>query len=1291
MGNKSSSHPSRRVTVSKGRKTTISSEGDFLDIDLYLELEKKTFWKRYQIRQLHSKFKQLSKDKSIISRETFMKVFIEGGALPAGPVSERAFALFDNNEDGAIHFEEFVMALALCCSELDSTRLKFIFDVYASNNDPVMTRAELVLFLESVAGPLNAPSPAHLRPPVEEDEEQENSTSSPLPPSSPDVHRLSAATPTSKGSADSLSSGILEFSVEVTHDDLSFNRGLRRTASESVRTFQDCESSEFARSCRELLAFVDHNHGGKIPFTCFASWAKDHIEVFRILEKFEILLSISDERDTIRRIVASSDRDKVGSSFCLIDYKWWELWTEYVGFYDVKDDVIVEDLPCVQRPMSIDNLSLVTSAVLILKQDIEENEDFKLVPLQAWNCLRDWYGGGPTLERRVIQVSKRLTRVEFYPIFLQPWKVVGKRLVAVPRQESGNKLVLCLNTQTTFETLFESACTKMKVPMPRSRFWIGDGGRNWKRLDFPRYADGNIPRLEDVTVGRRSAIRSPFASGRSPFRSSHGNAESTRRAATAAKSNSSRVSTSLSARARGRDDVAGTVHFIDPRDALEDLQFSNETAILIETAEKDGRWPMVEYMLLKMEWLTFAKGGGVDTKDTKGKWYFTTIKDTKIDEESGKTKEVLICFNEKISKWDTWISTDSICKCPQHKCSCKNRMAPPKSHSVKKSSMQADAQPTSRFHRIGWKRAENIQSEDSLPGVVGLFNLGNTCFMNSSLQCLSSTPNLTSYFLSNRYIDEINKKNPLGTGGKLVTQYATLLTDLWNAQYSVVAPSAFKKALGRIAPQFSGFQQHDCHELLAYLLDGLHEDINRVQEKPLTETVESGGRPDDVVAKLAWEVHLQRNQSIIVDIFQAQLRSQVVGTHPDCGHESITFDPYMNLSVPLPRTTGVSYHMYIFRLDAEPLHVVARVPARTTVARLKQCVAEMAGLEGRQVTFSNVIKNRIFHIFMKGHNTVEHLSPRDMYVVFEDDPKLFEKREEDQLPPTISATTVTHELPFAERSHSNRFGLPFLIVFSGMLTRAKLWRHFWRRLSIYFPPDYTTEDLPFVLCAFDKSRTKCAVCLERSCDGCDLSNSSSQEIIPPGSQVVVRWNDDFVPTIKSRMVEQVEVHASVRAENDRVKKLQQAISLQDCLKLFTTEENLTGNDAWYCNQCRDFRDATKKIDIWNFPEILVIHLKRFRISRPGCREKIGLNVDFPMNGLDLRQFALSPSLTTPPVYDLFAVSNHMGGCGGGHYTATCKNLQSGEWWYFNDRSCTRRSVEEVKSNAAYVLFYRRRH
>eukprot|EP01155_Anaeramoeba_flamelloides_P008983 Anaeramoba_flamelloidesa137904_9.p1 GENE.a137904_9~~a137904_9.p1 ORF type:complete len:110 (+),score=19.56 a137904_9:3-332(+) len=105
--------------------------------------------------------------------------------------------------------------------------------------------------------------------------------------------------------------------------------------------------------------------------------------------------------------------------------------------------------------------------------------------------------------------------------------------------------------------------------------------------------------------------------------------------------------------------------------------------------------------------------------------------------------------------------------------------------------------------------------------------------MNSGLQCLINTNKLREYFISKRYLPNINTTNPIGTGGKLVKGFADLINNYWSGEFSVITPRDFKQILGRFAVQFQGFGQQDSQEFISYLLDGLHEDLNRIKKKTL--------------------------------------------------------------------------------------------------------------------------------------------------------------------------------------------------------------------------------------------------------------------------------------------------------------------------------------------------------------------------------------------------------------------------------------------------------------------------
>lgn len=268
------------------------------------------------------------------------------------------------------------------------------------------------------------------------------------------------------------------------------------------------------------------------------------------------------------------------------------------------------------------------------------------------------------------------------------------------------------------------------------------------------------------------------------------------------------------------------------------------------------------------------------------------------------------------------------------------------------------------------------------PGVVGMSNLGNTCFMNSSLQCLSNTQPLANYFLQEKYKNDVNEDNPLGMKGELAEAYASLLKELWTGSYSVVAPRDFKWKLERFAPQFAGYQQHDSQELLGFLLDGLHEDLNRVKQKPYKELKEPDGRPEKEVADEMWEYHKLRNNSIIVDWFQGQLKSTLVC--PKCNRVSITFDPFMYLSLPLPcKNTRTIIFTFVYLDQTKPLKKFGvEVDKNASIEDLKTAIAAVTSVKPSSILICDVFNSRFFKVF-NPKDFVESIQERDFIFAYE--------------------------------------------------------------------------------------------------------------------------------------------------------------------------------------------------------------------------------------------------------------------------------------------------------------------
>ncbi|CAI5709763.1 unnamed protein product [Peronospora effusa] len=231
-------------------------------------------------------------------------------------------------------------------------------------------------------------------------------------------------------------------------------------------------------------------------------------------------------------------------------------------------------------------------------------------------------------------------------------------------------------------------------------------------------------------------------------------------------------------------------------------------------------------------------------------------------------------------------------------------------------------------------------SKDSFngPGLVGLDNLGNTCYMSSALQCLSHTRLLVEYFRNEAYLKDINLRNRDGTNGKLTAAFGELLRVLWSSGRKRFAPNEFKKMLAKCSPQFAGSDQHDSQELLACLLSSLSEDLNRVVKKPYTEQPDSDGRPDALVAEEWWQNHQKREFSVIVALFTGQYKSLLECSI--CQYESARFEPFTFLQLSLPESKSRSIVLtIIFRTDHVPLRFSVRARNDDTVRQIKEQIA----------------------------------------------------------------------------------------------------------------------------------------------------------------------------------------------------------------------------------------------------------------------------------------------------------------------------------------------------------------
>lgn len=162
---------------------------------------------------------------------------------------------------------------------------------------------------------------------------------------------------------------------------------------------------------------------------------------------------------------------------------------------------------------------------------------------------------------------------------------------------------------------------------------------------------------------------------------------------------------------------------------------------------------------------------------------------------------------------------------------------------------------------------------------------------------MSNLPALVEYFRSGEYLKEINETSP--TKGALATVFGDLVKTLWTSpEFTATRPVELKRVIGKVASRFTGYDQQDAQEFLRFLLDGLHEDLNRVVKKPsYYEIKDRDNAKDREVSDEYWKFYSDRNRSALSDLFCGQLRSEIQ-CHT-CNHRSLCFDVFWDLSLPV--------------------------------------------------------------------------------------------------------------------------------------------------------------------------------------------------------------------------------------------------------------------------------------------------------------------------------------------------------------------------------------------------------
>ena len=617
-----------------------------------------------------------------------------------------------------------------------------------------------------------------------------------------------------------------------------------------------------------------------------------------------------------------------------------------------------------------------------------------------------------------------------------------------------------------------------------------------------------------------------------------------------------------------------------------------------------------------------------------------------------------------------------------------------------------------------------------VPGISGLVNLGNTCFLNSVLQSILHTPMLSEFFTGDSVASLIHPSKDRG-GVILALELNALAKEIVANKFSKVNPLKFHKSFIRVFPFFDGVQQHDCHECLSAVLDTLHEELRRVGDNNVSNILSLENPVDKEFemkeADEQWK-SLQGNKgSLISDVCGGQSRRTLICEQ--CGNRKVLFEIFNNLSLPIPASMEIPLNITVVFLNGKITQVAVLINKFAKISELSQEVAKIVFLAKEKIILAeyysgSILKNLkpyeneslLLHIRessnlfayetivtiaeaeAQGKKVVKYIKQGPFYgvsqhvdVLTSNDTwksgKIIEIQGQNyEISLDYEETTEIYELtklaPFRAHTNIEATNINTFVIYHQAIRNKKV-------ITLGFPQIvsigswYTHSDLYDL--AYEISMGLCAArdlpentnvfsikVLDTNtlrcglCKKCDGCNMIKTKNELKSLEGICLG----VEWQESFFRQDIIFHESVKEIAD--KKIKTPIDISNCFDAYMNKEKIDSK----CEKC-GHKESSTQIDIWRVPDILILSLKRFAFQK-GIFDKIDQPISLPFYAFDISQWVkgveTSGGLTLNTTslqnaYDLYAIILHSGGITSGHYTALIKiNTDDDSMWILFDDS-----------------------